>query len=129
MAILNHHHHHHLMGFHMMISNTKKSSSSSTTSSSPPKGCMVVRVGSSGEEKERFIVKVEYLNHPLFAGLLKEAEDEYGFEHKGAITIPCCLDEFLHVIHIIDREFMANHHHHHHHHQYHHLHLAGCFRP
>ncbi|KAM0934416.1 putative small auxin-up RNA [Dioscorea sansibarensis] len=120
MAILNHHHRHHLMGFHMMISNTKKSS----TSSPPPKGCMVVRVGSSTEEQERYIVKVEYLNHPLFAGLLKEAEDVFGFEHKGAITIPCCLDEFLHVIHIIDRELMANDHHHHYH-----LHLAGCFRP
>ncbi|KAJ6802354.1 uncharacterized protein M6B38_349030 [Iris pallida] len=70
----------------------------------PPKGCMAIRVGQKEEEQERFVVPVVYLNHPLFLGLLKEAEEEYGFEHKGAITIPCQVDHFRQVRGIIDRD-------------------------
>lgn len=110
-------------------------------SSMPPKGCMAVRVvgpagGGGGhkeeeEEEERFVVPVGYLKHPLFVALLKAAEEEYGFEQKGAITIPCGVDHFRRVQGII---------HHHrvsgggggggggHHHNSNHFHIAGCFR-
>lgn len=112
-------------------------------SSMPPKGCMAVRVvgpaGGGGrkeqeeEEEERFVVPVGYLKHPLFVALLKAAEEEYGFEQKGAITIPCGVDHFRRVQGII-------HHHvsggsgsgggggHHGHHHSNHFHIAGCFR-
>ncbi|KAM0935143.1 putative small auxin-up RNA [Dioscorea sansibarensis] len=92
----------------------------------PPKGCMAIRVGNKEDQQQRFVVPVKYLNHPLFATLLKEAEDEYGFQHNGAITIPCHVDDFRNVRRLIDREnssSSATHHHHHHHH----LPLAGCF--
>ncbi|XP_073011539.1 auxin-responsive protein SAUR32-like [Typha latifolia] len=69
-----------------------------------PRGCMAIRVGSEGEEQRRFVVPVMYLNHPLFVDLLKEAEEEYGFYHQGAITIPCHVDHFRHVQATIDRE-------------------------
>ncbi|GAB2265014.1 hypothetical protein Dimus_000082 [Dionaea muscipula] len=63
-----------------------------------PKGCLAILVGHEGEEKlERFIVPVIYINHPLFMELLKDAEEEYGFEHKGPITIPCHVEEFRNV--------------------------------
>ncbi|KAH0449029.1 hypothetical protein IEQ34_022829 [Dendrobium chrysotoxum] len=88
------------------------------------KGCMAIRVGCEGEEKQRFVVPVEYVNHPLFVGLLKEAEKEYGFEQKGPIAIPCHVEEFQQVRGIIDRDG-AGHGHGHHHHA---LHIPNCFK-
>ncbi|KAJ6940591.1 auxin-responsive protein SAUR32 [Populus alba x Populus x berolinensis] len=58
-----------------------------------PKGCLAIKVG-QGEEQQRFVVPVIYFNHPLFIQLLKEAEEEYGFDQKGTITIPCHVEEF-----------------------------------
>uniref|UniRef100_A0A2P2MS50 Indole-3-acetic acid-induced protein ARG7-like n=1 Tax=Rhizophora mucronata TaxID=61149 RepID=A0A2P2MS50_RHIMU len=58
-----------------------------------PKGCLAIKVG-QGEEQQRFVVPVIYFNHPLFMHLLKEAEEEYGFDQKGTFTIPCHVDEF-----------------------------------
>ncbi|GAB2249693.1 hypothetical protein Droror1_Dr00013052 [Drosera rotundifolia] len=94
-----------------------------------PKGCLAVLVGVEEEEElERFVVPVMYINHPLFMELLKEAEEEYGFDHKGPITIPCRVAEFVNVRGAIDRE---QHHHGHHHghggdHEHHHHFL--CFK-
>ena len=87
-----------------------------------PKGCLAIKVG-QGEEQQRFIVPVIYFNHPLFMQLLKEAEEEYGFEQKGAITIPCHVEEFRYVQGMIDRDHSLHHQNHHHHH-----HHGGCFR-
>ncbi|XP_062091320.1 auxin-responsive protein SAUR32 [Humulus lupulus] len=86
-----------------------------------PKGCLAIKVG-QGEEQQRFVVPVMYFNHPLFMQLLKEAEEEYGFDQKGTITIPCHVEEFRYVQGMIDREKSYHHHHHHH------LHVTGCFR-
>ncbi|CAH1416476.1 unnamed protein product [Lactuca virosa] len=79
-----------------------------------PKGCLAVNVGEAGGEQQRFVVPIICFNHPLFMQLLKEAEEEYGFEQKGTITIPCNVHHFLTVISRII--------HHHHHQQY------WCFR-
>ncbi|XP_043688173.1 auxin-responsive protein SAUR32-like [Telopea speciosissima] len=94
-----------------------------------PKGCLAIMVG-QGEEQQRFVIPVMYINHPLFMQLLKEAEDEYGFDQKGTITIPCQVEEFRHVQGIIDKEKSFHHHHHppHNHNHHHHIPLAGCFR-
>ncbi|XP_038981078.1 auxin-responsive protein SAUR32-like [Phoenix dactylifera] len=100
----------------------------------PPKGWMGIRVGTEGEEeKQRFVVPVEYLKHPLFVGLLKEAEREYGFDQLGAITIPCRVEHFRYVRGIIDREHSAAvqaHRQHYHRSRRHHrlAHFSGCFR-
>ncbi|KAE8724063.1 Auxin-responsive protein SAUR32 [Hibiscus syriacus] len=80
-----------------------------------PKGCLAIRVGSQGEEQQRFVVPVMYFNHPLFLHLLKEAEDEYGFDQKGTITIPCHVEQFRNVRCLIDSEKPLHHH-------------VGCFR-
>ncbi|XWS76830.1 hypothetical protein CRYUN_Cryun01aG0211200 [Craigia yunnanensis] len=82
-----------------------------------PKGCLAIKVGSQGEEQQRFVVPVMYFNHPLFMQLLKEAEKEYGFDQKGTITIPCHVEEFRNVRGLIDREKSLHQHHH-----------VGCFR-
>ncbi|CAA0824712.1 Auxin-responsive protein SAUR32 [Striga hermonthica] len=77
---------------------------------------------SSEEERRRFVIPVAYVNHPLFARLLGEAEEEYGFEQEGPINIPCHVEEFCHVKGLIRRETTTSHHHHHggggHHHQF-----------
>ncbi|KAK4483173.1 hypothetical protein RD792_010353 [Penstemon davidsonii] len=46
-----------------------------------PKGYMAVYVGQKDGDFERVLVPVECFNHPLFGDLLKESEEEYGFNH------------------------------------------------
>ncbi|OIV96868.1 hypothetical protein TanjilG_08729 [Lupinus angustifolius] len=91
-----------------------------------PKGCLAILVG-QGEEQQRFVIPVIYFNHPLFMQLLKEAEEEYGFKHKGPIIIPCQVEEFRTVQGMIDRE-KSHHHHDHHHHDHHHNQHVWCFK-
>ncbi|CAL9104546.1 unnamed protein product [Musa textilis] len=55
-----------------------------------PKGHFVVYVG---KNRSRFIVPISYLDHPEFQGLLRQAEEEFGFEHHMGLTIPC--DELM----------------------------------
>jgi len=62
-----------------------------------PKGHLAVYVAEGDGECRRVLVPVIYFNHPLFSGLLREAEKEFGFEHPGGITIPCRLTEFERV--------------------------------
>ncbi|KAM0888032.1 hypothetical protein ACQ4PT_028625 [Festuca glaucescens] len=61
-----------------------------------PKGQVAVYVGGdeAGGESMRYVVPVVYFNHPLFGELLREAEEEFGFEHPGGITIPCAATRF-----------------------------------
>ncbi|KAL4304411.1 hypothetical protein GQ457_10G015930 [Hibiscus cannabinus] len=53
---------------------------------SVPQGHLPVYVG---EEMERFVVNAELLNHPVFVGLLNRSAQEYGYEQKGVLHIPC----------------------------------------
>ncbi|KAB2048829.1 hypothetical protein ERO13_A13G122200v2 [Gossypium hirsutum] len=53
---------------------------------SVPQGHVPVYVG---EEMERFVVNAELLNHPVFVGLLNKSAQEYGYEQKGVLRIPC----------------------------------------
>lgn len=62
-----------------------------------PKGHMAVYVGQKDGDFQRVFVPVVYFNHPLFGDLLKESENEYGFNHPGGITIPCRVSEFERV--------------------------------
>ncbi|XP_062219782.1 auxin-responsive protein SAUR36-like [Phragmites australis] len=60
-----------------------------------PKGQVAVYVsGAEPGESMRYVVPVVYFNHPLFGELLREAEEEFGFEHPGGITIPCAASRF-----------------------------------
>lgn len=84
------------------------------------KGCVAIKVG-QGEDQQRITVPVMYLNHPLFAQLLKEAEEEFGFAHQGTITIPCQVAQFKYVQRLIDSENKSIQ-------NQHQNHLVGCFR-
>ncbi|KAJ9163925.1 hypothetical protein P3X46_023547 [Hevea brasiliensis] len=60
-----------------------------------PYGCFSVYVG---PEKQRFVIKTEFANHPLFKLLLDDAELEYGFNSEGPILLPCDVDLFYKVL-------------------------------
>ncbi|KAL6646932.1 hypothetical protein ACP70R_015626 [Stipagrostis hirtigluma subsp. patula] len=51
-----------------------------------PRGHFPVYVG---ESRCRFVVPIACLDHPQFLVLLRMAEEEFGFDHDAAITLPC----------------------------------------
>ncbi|KAK7345528.1 hypothetical protein VNO77_16132 [Canavalia gladiata] len=48
-----------------------------------------VVLAKNGEETKRFVVELHYLSEPAFLGLLERAKEEYGFNQKGVLVIPC----------------------------------------
>ncbi|KAL4335947.1 hypothetical protein GQ457_07G021330 [Hibiscus cannabinus] len=74
--------------------------SASRIPSDVPAGHVAVCVGRSCR---RFVVRVTYLNHPVFKNFLIEAEEEYGFSSQGPLTIPCEESVFEEVIGFISR--------------------------
>ncbi|KAL3614882.1 hypothetical protein CASFOL_040543 [Castilleja foliolosa] len=58
-------------------------------------GCVPVYVG---EEMERFVVSADLLNHPIFVKLLNKSAQEYGYEQKGVLRIPCHVFLFERVL-------------------------------
>ncbi|WOL13274.1 auxin-induced protein 6B-like [Canna indica] len=86
--------------------NSSSSSSSSSFSSSSrlslvPKdvkeGQFAV-VAVWGEKATRFVVSLSCLSNPLFLRLLEMAEEEFGFENRGAIALPCQPNELERII-------------------------------
>ncbi|XP_010538764.1 PREDICTED: indole-3-acetic acid-induced protein ARG7-like [Tarenaya hassleriana] len=59
-----------------------------------PKGHLAVYIGESGGDTRRVLVPVIHFNHPLFGELLEQAEQVYGFDQPGRITIPCRVSDF-----------------------------------
>ncbi|GJM92018.1 hypothetical protein PR202_ga08443 [Eleusine coracana subsp. coracana] len=73
-----------------------RSSGRGGASSSPVAGCFSVYVG---PDRERFVVRAECANHPLFRRLLDDAEREYGYAAQGPLALPGChVDAFLDVL-------------------------------
>nr|XP_043616362.1 indole-3-acetic acid-induced protein ARG7-like [Erigeron canadensis] len=60
-----------------------------------PEGYFPVYVG---PEKQRFTLKTKYVNHPMFKMLLEDAENEYGYNPDGPITLACDTDLFHKVL-------------------------------
>ncbi|KAI3456685.1 hypothetical protein Pfo_013348 [Paulownia fortunei] len=63
-----------------------------------PEGHLPVYVG---EEMERFVVSAELLNHPIFVKLLNKSAQEYGYEQKGVLRIPCHVFLFERVLEVL----------------------------
>ncbi|MCO5595976.1 hypothetical protein L7F22_050028 [Adiantum nelumboides] len=66
---------------------------------STPKGYLALYVG---EERRRFLVKASLINHPLFGLLLDKAKEEFGFEQKGPLNIPCEVAFFEHIMLLVE---------------------------
>nr|GMD30325.1 auxin-responsive protein SAUR61-like isoform X1 [Ipomoea batatas] len=60
-----------------------------------PRGSLAVYVG---PELRRFIIPTSYLADPLFKKLLEKVEEEFGFDHSGALTIPCETETFKYLL-------------------------------
>ncbi|XP_008804094.1 auxin-responsive protein SAUR71-like [Phoenix dactylifera] len=69
-----------------------------------PEGCFAVYVGPG---KERFVVRMECINHPLFQMLLDEAEMEYGYATEGPLELPCNVELFNRVLWEMEQELVA----------------------
>ncbi|KAI9097940.1 hypothetical protein K1719_025711 [Acacia pycnantha] len=63
-----------------------------------PKGYLAVCVG---EELKRFIIPTEYLSHHAFHVLLREAEEEFGFQQTGVLRIPCEVPVFESILKMV----------------------------
>ena len=64
-----------------------------------PRGYLALYVG---EERRRFLLKANMINHPLFAILLEKANEEFGFDQEGAIRIPCDIAFFEHIMLLVE---------------------------
>ena len=74
-------------------------STSGASSNAVPKGFLAVHVG---EEMKRFVIPTNYLSHQAFSVLLKEAEEEFGFQQEGILRIPCEVDVFESILKVLD---------------------------
>ncbi|XP_010520521.1 PREDICTED: auxin-responsive protein SAUR66-like [Tarenaya hassleriana] len=66
-----------------------------------PEGYLAVYVG---PELRRFIIPTSYLSHSLFKVLLEKAEEEFGFDHSGALTIPCEVETFKFLLKCMENQ-------------------------
>ncbi|GJU92195.1 auxin-responsive protein SAUR71-like protein [Tanacetum coccineum] len=71
------------------------SHSSAASHSRVPEGYLPVYVG---DEMERFVVSADLLNHPVFINLLNKSAQEYGYQQKGVLRIPCHVLVFQRVL-------------------------------
>ncbi|XP_010928766.1 auxin-induced protein 6B-like [Elaeis guineensis] len=76
------------------------SDTSSASSGDVPKGYLAVCVG---EEMQRFVIPTEYLGHRAFAVLLREAEEEFGFQQEGVLRIPCEVSVFESILKVVEK--------------------------
>lgn len=64
-----------------------------------PKGFLAVCVG---KELKRFIIPMDYLRHQAFEMLLREAEEEFGFQQEGVLKIPCQVSVFEKILKAVE---------------------------
>ncbi|KAK3000673.1 hypothetical protein RJ639_046048 [Escallonia herrerae] len=55
-------------------------------------------IAADDDEFKRFVVPLSYLAHPVFLRLLEQAAEEYGFDHEGALTVPCRPSELERIL-------------------------------
>ncbi|KAF3517550.1 hypothetical protein DY000_02064047 [Brassica cretica] len=60
------------------------------------------------KEGKRFVLPLDYLNHPILQVLLEMAEDEFGTTIDGPLKIPCDGSLMDHVIMLVRRSISHN---------------------
>ncbi|CAI9778924.1 unnamed protein product [Fraxinus pennsylvanica] len=71
----------------------------SPSSTKTPPGTFAVYIG---EERQRFVVPIGYLSHPLFKMLLEKAYNEFGFEQRNGLVVPCSVTAFQEVVNAVE---------------------------
>ncbi|XVF55503.1 hypothetical protein PTKIN_Ptkin06aG0041200 [Pterospermum kingtungense] len=51
-----------------------------------------------GKETQRFVIELDNLTNPAFLSLLEMAREEYGFQQKGVLSLPCRPQELLEIL-------------------------------
>lgn len=74
-------------------------SAAGASSNAIPKGFLAVDVG---EDMKRFVIPTSYLSHQAFSVLLREAEEEFGFQQEGVLRIPCEADVFQNILKVVE---------------------------
>ncbi|KAK4392058.1 Auxin-responsive protein SAUR50 [Sesamum angolense] len=64
-----------------------------------PTGTFVVYVG---DDRQRFVVPTGYLSHPLFKILLEKAYNEFGFNQRNGLVVPCSVAAFQEVVSAVE---------------------------
>ncbi|KAK9282501.1 hypothetical protein L1049_005420 [Liquidambar formosana] len=83
------------------LSFTDTSSLSALSNDVVPKGFLAVCVG---KELKRFTIPTEYLGHQAFGILLREAEEEFGFQQEGVLKIPCEVSVFEKILKVVEEK-------------------------
>ncbi|XP_076921144.1 auxin-induced protein 15A-like [Bidens hawaiensis] len=96
---------HHIVRVRQMLRRWRRRSSRRFIAGDVPAGHLAVCVG---RNLRRFIILATYLNHPIFQKLLTEAEEEYGFNNIGPLTIPCEESEFEEILRRLSRPEIDN---------------------
>lgn len=47
------------------------------------------------------MVPTGYLSHPLFKMLLEKASEEFGFEQKNGLVVPCSVSTFQEILNAV----------------------------
>ncbi|KAH6762181.1 SAUR-like auxin-responsive protein family [Perilla frutescens var. hirtella] len=69
------------------------------SSTTTPTGTFPLYVG---ECRRRFVVPTSYLSHPLFKIILEKAYNEFGFEQRNGLVVPCSVTAFQEVINAVE---------------------------
>ncbi|XP_057419891.1 protein SMALL AUXIN UP-REGULATED RNA 12-like [Lotus japonicus] len=67
----------------------------------PPSGCFSVLVG---YEQQPFAVPVLFLNLPVFDGLLKVTEEEFGLRGKNYVAFACDVSFFSYILKCLHKD-------------------------
>ncbi|KAJ3694072.1 hypothetical protein LUZ60_009552 [Juncus effusus] len=62
-----------------------------------PKGFVPILVGKE-KEMEKIMVHTKLFKNPIFQILLEMAVDEFGYEQRGILRIPCAVEQFRRVL-------------------------------
>ncbi|KAK9122811.1 hypothetical protein Sjap_012413 [Stephania japonica] len=90
------------LDYECLLSDSSSSSTSSScacNNSSTPTGFFAIYVG---EERQRFVVPTSYLSHPVFRMLLEKASDEFGFQQKNGLVVPCSVSTFQEAVSAVE---------------------------
>ncbi|KAK8485804.1 hypothetical protein V6N13_041519 [Hibiscus sabdariffa] len=51
-----------------------------------------------GKEIQRFVIELDHLTNPEYLILLEQAREEYGFQQKGVLSLPCRPHELQEIL-------------------------------
>ncbi|KAM0968625.1 hypothetical protein ACFX13_017251 [Malus domestica] len=85
----------------LSLSEKTNTSCEASNNAAVPKGYLAVCVG---EELKRFVIPTDYLGGPAFHILLREAEEEFGFQQTGVLRIPCEVSVFEGILKMVEED-------------------------